>query len=315
MRVLLAGATGAIGRPLLPKLLASGHEVHATTRSPERAGALEAAGATAEVVDFLRPGAASELIQRVQPEVLVDQLTCLPQHFDPRKLAEAFAANDRIREGGTGALINAAEEGGVRRYVAQSIAFLYAPAGDQVKSEDAPIWTDAPEPFARSVAVLAQNERKVTESKKFTGVVLRFGDLYGPGTWFATGGSTIESIRQRKFPLVGGGYGVNSLVHVSDAATAAALAVEQGEGVYNIVDDDPTPFNELIPYVAELIGAKPPRNFPAPLARIAAGAFLTAKATTQMGACNQKARTELGWTPAIPSWREGLRDYRDDLLQ
>lgn len=315
MRVLLAGATGAIGRPLLPMLVAAGHEVHATTRRPGQAAALEAAGTTPEVVDFLKPGAASELIKRVQPEVVVDQLTSLPQNFNPRRLAEAFAANDKIRREGTGALISAAENEGVKRYIAQSIAFLYAPGGRQIETEEAPLWFEAPEPFGRSVEVLSQNERRVTQSERFTGVVLRFGDLYGPGTWFATGGSTTESIRSRKFPLVGGGNGMNSLVHVSDAATAAALAVERGAGIYNVVDDDPAPFSEFVPYVAELLGAKKPQDVPAWLARMVAGRFLTAKATTQVGASNAKAKSALGWTPGLPTWRDGLRDYRDDLLQ
>lgn len=315
MRVLLAGATGAIGRPLLPKLLAAGYEVHATTRSPERAAGLAAAGATPEIVDFLKPGTASKLIQKVEPDVVVDQLSSLPEKFDPREAAAAFAANDAIRFEGTGALIRAAEDHGVKRYVAQSIAFLYAPGDGHVKSEDAPAWIDAPEPFVRSVDVLTLNERKVTQSEKFTGVVLRFGDLYGPGTWFASGGSTCESIRARKLPLIGGGHGVNSLVHVSDAATAAAIAVERGEGIYNVVDDEPAPYSELLPFLAELLDAKKPRKIPAWIARNAAGEFLTAKATRQPGADNAKAKSELGWTPAIPSWRDGLRDHRDDLLQ
>lgn len=296
-------------------LVAAGHEVHATTRRPERVTTIEEAGAKPVVVDLLKEGAARELIQRVQPEVVVDQLTSLPQDFNPRRLAEAFAANDRVRRDGTGALLSASEDGGVKRYVAQSIAFLYTPGRGQTRTEDAPLWTDAPKPFGSSVEVLSHNERRVVESEKFTGVVLRFGDLYGPGTWFATGGSTIESIRGRQFPLVGGGHGMNSLVHVSDAASAAAVAVERGEGIYNIVDDDPAPFNELVPYVAQLLGAKPPRNVPAGLARVVAGRFLTAKATTQAGASNAKAKSELDWTPGLPTWRDGLRDYRDDLLQ
>ncbi|MGH2960032.1 MAG: NAD-dependent epimerase/dehydratase family protein [Solirubrobacterales bacterium] len=315
MRVLLAGAAGAIGRPLLPKLLAAGHEVHATTRNPERAAALKVAGATPEIVDFLKPGTASKLIQKVQPEVVVDQLTSLPQNFDPREAAAAFARNDAIRFEGTGALIRAAEDNGVRRYVAQSIAFLYAPGDDHLRTESDPAWTDAPEPFARSVEVLTINERKVTQSEKLEGVVLRFGELYGPGTWFASDGSTTESVRARKFPLIGGGHGVNSMLHVSDAASAAAIAAERGTGIYNVVDDEPAPYNELIPYLAELLGAKKPRNIPAWIARRPAGDFITERATRQPGASNAKAKEELGWTPSLPNWRDGLRDHRDDLLQ
>jgi nucleoside-diphosphate-sugar epimerase len=315
MRVLLAGATGAIGRPLLPLLVADGHEVFATTRSPDRAKAIEAAGATAELVDFLRPGSANRLVAKVRPEVVVDQLTSLPKEFDRKQIAQAFAANDQIRFEGTGALLRAAEDHGVKRYVAQSIAFLYAPGGSNIKSESDPVWVDAPEPFARSVDILMLNERKVTENEKLSGVVLRFGDLYGPGTWLATDGSTSQAVRDRQFPLIGGGKGMNSLIHVSDAAAAAALAVESGEGIYNIVDDEPTPSSDLIPYLAELLDAKKPRKVPTWVARTAAGEFLTAKATLQPGASNAKAKAELGWAPRISSWRDGLRDHRDDLLQ
>lgn len=315
MRVLLAGATGAIGRPLLPMLIAGGHEVHATTRHAERAAELQAAGAAVEIVDFFKPGSADKLIRKVRPEVVVDQLTNLPKDFDRREAEAAYAANDAIRFEGTGALIRAAEDHGVERYVAQSIAFLYAPGKGEIRTEEDPVWTDAPLPFSRSVEILALNERKVTQSEKFSGVVLRFGSLYGPGTWYATDGSTCESIRNRQFPLVGGGTGLNSLVHVSDAAAAAALAVERGTGIYNVVDDEPAPFSELTPYVAELLGAKRPRKVPAWIARRAAGEFLTAAATSQSGASNAKAKEELGWTPSLPSWRDGLRDHRDDLLQ
>jgi nucleoside-diphosphate-sugar epimerase len=314
MRVLLAGATGAIGRPLLPLLLQKGYEVHATTRSEARALELAAAGATAEIVDFLKPGTGSKLVQRVQPDVIVDQLTSLPQRFDPKQIGTAFIANDNIRFEGTGALLRAAEDNGVKRYVGQSIAFLYDPAGGGVKTEDSPSWLDAPAPFGHSVEILTLNERKITQSEKLTGVVLRFGDLYGPGTWYETDGSTCETIRERQYPIVGGGHGVNSLIHVSDAAAAAALAVEQGAGIFNIVDDEPVENSELIPYLAQLLEAKQPRKVPAWLARRVAGDFIVASATKKVGASNAKAKSELGWHPGIASWRDGLRDHRDSLL-
>lgn len=308
MRVLLAGATGAIGRPLVTRLLADGHEVHATTRSPERAEELREAGATPEIVDFLKPGSADKLVARVQPEVIVDQLTCLPQRFDPREAgANGFKDNDAIRFEGTGALVRAAENHGVKRYVAQSVAFMYVPEIGAVKTEENPLWTDAPEPFKASVDVLTLNERKVSQNDKFTGVVLRFGDLYGPGTWFASDGNTTELIRERKFPLIGGGTGMTSLTHVSDAAGAAAIAVERGAGIYNVVDDEPAALSELVPYVADLIGAKRPRRIPTWIARMAVGPALIAKSTTQPGASNAKAKAELGWTPLVPSWRDGMR--------
>jgi nucleoside-diphosphate-sugar epimerase len=273
-----------------------------------------AAGGKPEIVDFLKPGSANKLVAKVQPEVIVDQLTSLPQDFDPRDKG-AYAANDSIRFEGTGALIRAAEDHGVKRYVAQSIAFLYEPGEGQIRTEDDPIWTDAPNPFGHSIEIVTLNERKITENENFSGVVLRFGTLYGPGTWYATDGSTSNSIRDRQFPLVGGGNGLNSMIHASDAAAAAALAVEKGEGIYNVVDDEPATFSELIPFIANELGAKKPRKVPKWIARRVAGDLLTTGATAQSGASNAKAKAELGWTPAIPSWRDGLRDHRDDLLK
>jgi nucleoside-diphosphate-sugar epimerase len=311
MRVLLAGATGAIGRQLLPMLLDAGHEVHGTTRDAGRAEELEAAGATAHVVDFLRPGAAAELIEQVKPQVVIDQLTSLPEHFDPRHAADAWATNDRIRREGSGSLIEAAEAGGVERYILQSISFTCQPGDDRLKVESDPLWRDAPAPFNETVAVVEANENAVTRSKTFAGVVLRYGFLYGPGTWWADGGSTFEAVKKRGYPIIGDGAGVNSLVHVHDAAGATLRAIDHGRGTYNIVDDEPAAFNTLIPRFAELIGAKPPVKVPAFLARMQVGRYLVAAATKMPGASNAKARSELGWTPAVPSWRTGLRDYRD----
>lgn len=314
MRILLAGATGAIGRPLLPMLIADGHEVFATTRSAEKTGDIAAAGASAEVVDFLEPGAAEALIARVKPDVVIDELTSLPQAFDPRNAKDAYAANDRIRREGTGALIAAAEAGGVERYVVQSVAFIYRPGGDALKVESDPIWSDAPEPFATSVAVLDANEQKVVQSAAFTGVVLRYGFLYGPGTWFETGGSTWEAIKSRKYPLLGGGTGMQSLIHVSDAARATVLAATGAAGIFNVVDDDPAPLSEVVPFVAELAGAKKPLAVPAWLGGLLAGKYLAAAATRLPGASNAKAKAELGWSPEIASWREGIQHYRDSYL-
>lgn len=311
MRVLVAGGTGAIGRTLLPLLAGAGHEVHATTRRSERSGALESHGAMAHVVDFLEQGAAESLVERVRPNVVIDQLTSLPHAFNPRKAKAAYAENDRIRRVGTGSLIEAAQAGGVGRYIVQSIAFIYRPGGPGSRLEDDPLWTDAPAPFDASIAVVAENERKVTTSSAFTGVALRYGFLYGPGTWYETGGSTYDAVKRRQYPLIGDGGGVNSLVHVSDAARATLASVEHGSGIYNVVDDDPAPFAELIPEFAQIIGAKPPRHVPVWLAALVAGKYMAAAATTLVGAGNGKARRELGWAPQIPSWRTGFADFRD----
>lgn len=313
MRILLAGATGAIGRPLLGMLVAEGHEVHAVTRSREKVAALEAVGAKAAVADLLEPGAADALVAAATPEVVIDQLTSLPQDFDPRKAKAAYAANDRIRREGSGALIAAAEAHGIGRYICQSVAFMYQPGAPGLRSEADPVWSDAPAPFDRSIEVVVENERKVTQSPVFAGVILRYGFLYGPGTWYETDGSTYAAVLKRQYPVVGNGAGVPPMVHVYDAATATLAALDRGEGIFNVVDDDPAPYGELIPAFAELIGAKRPRNLPRWLVRRIAGEYLATAATSLPAVGNQRIKDELGWTPQLASWREGLRDYRDSM--
>ena len=310
MRILLAGATGAIGRPLVPLLVAAGHEVLGTTRSAARAEALRAAGATPVVCDLLEPDRARALVAERRPDVVIDQLTSLPGEFDPRR-KDLFDANDRTRREASGALIAAAAEHGVRRYLLQSVAFLYAPQGGPVKDEDAPAWEDAPEPFVRAVRVLRANEQAVLAAP-FDGLVLRYGFFYGPGTWYESTGSTTREVRRRRFPVIGDGAGVLSLVHVADAAAATAAAVERGaSGIYNVADDDPAATRDFLPALAGILGAKPPRRVPAWLARMVVGPYPVAVATQMRGASNAKAKRELRWTPLLPSWREGLRDVRD----
>jgi nucleoside-diphosphate-sugar epimerase len=310
MKVLLAGASGAIGRRLVPRLLAAGHEVVGTTRQDARATALREAGAEAVVCDLLEPGRARALVQDVAPEVVIDQLTSLPPDFDPRD-KDVYVANDRVRREGSGALLAAAIELGVRRYVQQSVAFIYAPEGDMVKDEDARAWDDAPEPFGGSVRVLRTNERTLLESG-LEGLVLRYGFFYGPGTYYASDGAVTTQVAKRRFPVIGSGRGTTSFVHLADAAAATVAAVERGApGIYNVVDDEPATVREWLPAFAEMIGAKRPRWAPAWLARLLAGPYPVAAATTLRGASNAKAKRELGWTPLLPSWRDGLRDHRE----
>jgi nucleoside-diphosphate-sugar epimerase len=310
MRILVAGASGAIGRPLVPALVAAGHEVVGTTRSEARADALRAAGARAVVCDLLEPGRAYALVAETAPDVVIDELTSLPRDFDPRR-KDVYDANDRIRRRGSGALIAAAAERGVRRYVLQSIAFLYAPEGELVKDEDAPTWDDAPAPFSRAVDVMRANEQAVLAAP-FDGLVLRYGFFYGPGTYFAHDGAITQQVRARRYPLIGGGDGVLSYVHVADAAAATVAAVERGApGIYNVVDDDPAPVREWLPLLAEALGAKRPLPVPAWLARILAGPYVVAASTVLRGASNGKAKRELGWSPRVPSWREGFRAHLD----
>ncbi|MGB1582805.1 MAG: NAD-dependent epimerase/dehydratase family protein [Solirubrobacterales bacterium] len=314
MRILIAGGTGAIGRPLLPMLTSAGHEVTALTRSPDRAEWIEQTGAASVVCDVRDADAVSTAVTSAEPDLVIDLLTSLPQDFNPRKANAAYRENDAIRRDGTGALIAAAEQADVDRYIVQSVAFQYAPVGPPVVDEEAPPWVDAPKPFDESVAVLVANEQKVTRSNVFAGTVLRYGFLYGPGTWYETGGSSLEQLRKRQFPIVGDGGGVSSLVHVHDAATATLAAVEAGDraaGIFNVVDDDPAPMSELVPELAEILGYKQPRHVPTWLASLLAGRYLALTATELRGASNAKARDVLGWKPAITSWREGFLRYRD----
>ncbi len=311
MKVLVAGASGAIGRRLIPLLLAAGHEVIGTTRREERAAALRSAGVEAVLCDMLDAAQVREAVLAARPDAIVDELTSLPADFDARR-KDMYDANDRIRRDGTGALFAAAMEAGVQRYVLQSLAFLYAPEGSLVKDEDARTWDDAPPPFGRSVGVLVENERKVTSTPGIDGLVLRYGFFYGPGTWYASDGSIAEQVRARRFPLVGSGAGVFSYVHVADAAVATAAAVEHGApGIYNVADDDPAPLREWLPAYAAAVGAKSPWRVPTFVARPFAGPYFTAASTRLRGASNAKAKRELGWTPRVPSWREGFHSYLD----
>ena len=305
MRIFVAGATGAIGRPLVPQLLAAGHEVVGMTRSEERAAAIRAAGAEAVVADVYDAGALVRALRDAQPEVVVNALTDIPRVIDLRKYEQAMAGLNRIRTEGYRNLVEAARRAGARRIVAEAIAFLYAP-GDGPATEDDPVWHDAPEPFATTLRATLEGERTVLESG-LDALVLRYGWFYGPGTQYAHDGATAAMIRARRYPVVGGGAGVSSFIHVDDAAEATVAAVGSGAtGVINVVDDDPAPAREWLPEVARTLGAKPPRRAPAFVARLAAGRIAVAFSTKQRGASNARAKEALGWTPAHPTWRGTL---------
>ena len=309
MRIFLAGATGVIGRRLLPRLVEQGHEVTAMTRSAERAAALNAAGAEAVVCDALDAEAVRSAVAGARPEVVVNHLTDLPQELNPRKLKRAYAANDRIRSVGAPNLVAAARDAGARRIVSQSIAFVYAPQGGPVKDEDAPLQLDAPPPFDGSVGAARELEHATTDTAGIEGVALRFGFWYGPGTTYAPGGYTAEQVKARRFPIIGSGEGTFSFVHVDDVAEATIAAFERGSpGVYNVVDDEPAPMREWLPAYAEALGAPPPRRAPQWLVRLFAGKFIASMATELRGASNAKARRELGWAPRYESWRRGFRE-------
>ena len=309
MKVLVSGASGAIGRFLIPQLVEAGHEVAGLTRRQDKADALAGLGARGVVVDALDREAVRRAVLAEAPDTVIDELTSLPKDFNLRN-PHLYDANDEIRSKGTPALHDAAREAGVRRFVMQSVAFLYAPEGDWVKPEDAPMWLDAPGSFARSVRVLRDNEQRITSDPDIEGVVLRYGFFYGPGTYHASDGSIAAQVRKRQLPIVGRGAGMNSFIHVHDAATATVAALERGSGIYNIVDDEPAHARDWLPVYARAIGAKPPRRVPTWLARLFAGKIVGA-ANVMRGASNAKAKAELGWQPALPTWREGFTTALD----
>jgi 2-alkyl-3-oxoalkanoate reductase len=305
MKVFVAGASGAIGRPLVPKLVAAGHEVTGMTRRPERAEQIRAAGAEAVICDAFDAEGLREAVAGAEPEVVVHLLTALPPTFKPRS---DLGPTNRVRVEGTRNLVAAARDAGARRLVAESVAFFYAPEGDLVKDETAPLYARPPGAFGDAAVALADLEGQVLGAQDLEGVILRYGWLYGPGTYYASDGSLAKDTRKRRSPIVGQGTGVFSFVHVDDAAGATVAAVERGDpGVYNVVDDEPAPLHEWAPVYAQALGAKPPRRVPVWLARLVAGPAMAETALTLRGASNAKAKRELGWQPRHPSWREGFR--------
>jgi nucleoside-diphosphate-sugar epimerase len=302
MRVFVAGATGAIGRQLVPRLVAAGHEVVGMTRSPERSEQLRESGADPVVCNALDAEAVRTAINESRPQALIHELTELPARLEPRKYREGLAATNRLRREGTRNLIAAARSAGVERILAQSIAFAYAPTGDWIKGEDAPLWVEAPAPLAATMGAVADLEGQVLGAG---GIALRYGYFYGPGTQFE--GFFAELARSRRFPIVGRGEARWSFIHVGDAADATVAALERATpGAYNIVDDDPVQAAVWMPIYAESVGAKPPLRVPLWLGRLVGGPVAVATMMTQRGASNAKARRELDWAPAHPSWREGF---------
>ncbi len=308
MRVFLAGATGVIGRRLVPQLLSAGHDVTGMTRSPAKVEDLRAAGVEPVLADALDADAVSAAVAAARPDAVIHQLTSIPPRIDPRRLARDFLLNDRLRSEGTRILVAAAQAAGARRIVAQSIAFSYAPgAPGTLRTERDPLLSpaDASSAYSRSAGAIQDLERTVLNA---AGVVLRYGYFYGPGSAVSRTGSIGVDVARRRLPIVGGGRGVWSFIHVDDAARATVAALTNGgSGAYNVVDDDPAPVSEWIPALAEALGAPRPPRLPALLARIASGSYGVAIMTRMQGASNGLARRELGWIPEHPSWREGFR--------
>jgi nucleoside-diphosphate-sugar epimerase len=309
MQVFVAGASGAIGRPLVPRLLAAGHEVTGMTRREENAEAIRAAGARAVVCDVFDTTTLESAVAEAAPEVVINELTALPSRLDPKAKDDPLAPTNRLRIEGTRNLIAAAKAAGARRLLAESVAFFYAPEGDWVKGEDAPAFADAPGPFGTAGKALAELERQVIGADGLEGVVLRYGWFYGPGTYYDRDGSQTEDFHKRRMPVVGKGTGTFSFIQVEDAASATVAAVDHGEpGVYNVVDDEPAAMSEWVPVFAEAVGAKKPLRVPVWLARLVAGSAAVGMAMDQRGAANAKAKRELGWQPRYPSWRQGFAD-------
>jgi nucleoside-diphosphate-sugar epimerase len=308
MRIFVAGATGAVGRALVPQLVRAGHSVTGLTRSPEKAVLLRELGAGPAVADALDERAVRTAVEAARPDVIVHELTDLKGALDLRRFDRSFANSNRLRTVGTDHLLAAARDFGVKRFVAQSFCgWPYARDGGSVKSEDDPLDPDPPREMRRTLDAIRRLERTVTASAAPTGVVLRYGGFYGPGTG-ALDAMTIERIRKRRVPLIGGGTAWWSFIHVEDAAEATALAVERGSGIYNIVDDEPAPVHEWLPALAAMLGAKPPLRVPAWLARLVAGEHLVVMMTESRAGSNAKAKRELGWQPRHPSWRQGFAD-------
>jgi 2-alkyl-3-oxoalkanoate reductase len=302
MRVFVAGASGAIGTRLVRQLVERGHEVIGSSRSPEKAERLRGLGAEPVVLDVLDPAAVQNAVAAARPDAIVHQATALAGLSDFKHFDRSFAATNRLRTAGTDALLAAARESGVTRFVAQSYAgWPYAREGGPVKSEADPL-DPTPVPAMReTLAAIRHLEQSAVGAG---GLALRYGGFYG-----SPGDAQLEAVRKRRFPIVGDGDGVWSFVHLDDAAAATVLALESGTtGTYNVVDDEPAPVREWLPVLAAAIGAKPPRRVPRWLARLAAGEAGVALMTESRGASNRKAKDELGWTLRHPSWRQGFVD-------
>jgi nucleoside-diphosphate-sugar epimerase len=309
MRAFVAGATGAIGRPLVQQLREAGHEVVGTTRSEERAQAIRSHGAKPIVLDVRDTDALRQAVAEAEPEVVINQLTALPGRLNYRKPDITYGPTNELRGTVGPALAGAAAESGARRLISQSVCFFYLASGKSAHSEEDPILELPPgSAFAPSLTALAALESATLETPGLDGVVLRYGYYYGPGTHYAPDGFIGADLRRRRFPIVGKGTGVFSFVHIDDAASATVAALDGPAGVYNVCDDDPAPMSEWLPAYAEAIGAKRPWRAPTWLARLVAGKQAALLATQLEGASNARAKRELGWQPRYPSWRQGFRE-------
>lgn len=308
MKILVAGAAGAIGKQLVPLLVAEGHDVVGMTRSESNRELIELMGARAVIADALDADAVAAAVATAEPEAIAHEMTSLSGKFDLRNFDRFFETTNRLRTEATDHLLSAARAAGVSRFVAQSFAgWPAAREGAWVKTEADPMDPEPAPAMRRTFEAIRYLEREVTAAEWTEGIVLRYGGFYGPGTNMEPDGEMLEMIRKRRFPVVGSGSGVWSFVHIADAAEATALALTRGHrGIYNIVDDEPAPVAEWMPEVARQLGAKPPRRLPLWLGKLFGGKAAAVMMTEVRGASNEKAKRELGWTPAHPSWRLAL---------
>ena len=312
MKIFVPGATGALGRHLVPALASNGHEVVGMTSKQEKQDLVRSLGARPVVADALDPDAVARAVAEADPQAIVHQLTGLSRTFDLRDYEGTFALTNRLRTEGTDHLLAAGRAVGVERFVAQSYAgWPFERKGAMVKSEDDPLDPTPAEPMRTALEAIRHTEEAVIGATWTQGIVLRYGGFYGPGTNFSVhpDGDMVELIRKRKFPVVGHGTGVWSFVHIADAASATVAAIEHGErGIYNVVDDDPAPVSEWLPGAASAIGARKPMRLPRWVGRLAAGEAAVVMMNEVRGASNAKAKHELGWKPRYTSWRQGFAD-------
>jgi 2-alkyl-3-oxoalkanoate reductase len=309
MRIFVAGATGAVGRPLVAALIAAGHSVVGTTRTAAKAEVIKRMGAEPAIADGLDASAIRAAVIAAKPEIIIDQMTDLAAVTDIRHFDRAFATTNKLRTQGTDFLLAAAREVGARRFIAQSFCGWTYGRGESIKTEADALEPDPPEELRRTLEAIQYMEGAVAGSANPEGIVLRYGSFYGPDTGMLSR-AMIDQVRRRRVPLIGGGGGRWSFIHVEDAASATLAAIERGApgNIYNIVDDDPAPVSEWLPALATLVGARSPIRVPAWLGRLFAGEHLVSMMTEVRASSNAKARRELGWQPAHPSWREGFAE-------
>jgi nucleoside-diphosphate-sugar epimerase len=306
----VAGSTGVVGKSLVPLLLESGHEVAALSRTHQKAKPLEALGAKVAVADALDKEGLSAAIRRAEPEVIIHQLTALAGVGNFKKFDEEFALTNRLRTEVTDTMLAAARLVGARRFIAQSFCgWPFAREGGPVKTEEDPLDSNPPASFAKTLTAIRYLEEAVRRTTDLEALALRYGIFYGPGTGIAKDGSIVELVRKRRMPIIGGGAGIWSFIHIRDVARATVAAMSLGaSGVYNVVDDEPAPVSTWLPVLADVTGAKPPRRVPVWLGRLAIGDGGVSMMTRIRGGSNAKAKRELGWQPIYPSWRRGFAE-------